>query len=73
VGALFLPGEAWMVIVLGWMVLGAYIVMAVVLAGLPARTLLALGYVPFYVAWKVLLLPRTIAASRSKRWVRTAR
>jgi cellulose synthase/poly-beta-1,6-N-acetylglucosamine synthase-like glycosyltransferase len=68
-----LPGQAWIVVLAGWAILGIFVVLGVLVAGLPARTLLALGYVPFYVVWKLVLLPRTLAASRSKRWVRTAR
>jgi 1,2-diacylglycerol 3-beta-glucosyltransferase len=70
---LFVPGSAWMVVAAGWLLLGAVVVASVPIAGLPARLLGALCYVPFYVLWKLLLLPRTFVASRSKRWVRTAR
>lgn len=69
----FLPGQAWALIVGGWAMLGSYIVISVPMVGLPLKTFLALAYVPFYVLWKVILLPRTWAASRSKRWIRTAR
>lgn len=68
-----LPGYAWMVILFGWGLLGTYIALSVLMVGLPLRTFLALAYVPFYVLWKLILLPKTWAASRSKRWVRTAR
>ena len=70
---LLLPGHAWLVVAGGFLLLGLVVAASVPIAGLPLRLLVALGYVPFYVAWKVLLLPRTLAASRSKRWVRTAR
>jgi cellulose synthase/poly-beta-1,6-N-acetylglucosamine synthase-like glycosyltransferase len=70
---LFVPGSAWVVVAAGWVMLGAVVVASVPIAGLPLRLLGALFYVPFYVLWKLLLLPRTFAASRSKRWVRTAR
>ena len=70
---LFVPGSAWMVVAAGWLLLGAMVIVSVPIAGLPLRLLGALLYVPFYVLWKLLLLPRTFAASRSKRWIRTAR
>lgn len=70
---LFVPGPGWMIVAAGWLLLGVVIVASVPLAGLPLRLLGALVYVPFYVLWKLLLLPRTIIASRSKRWIRTAR
>ena len=69
----FVPGASWLVVVAGWVVLGVVVVISVPIAGLPLRLLTALLYVPFYVLWKLLLLPRTVIASRSKRWVRTAR
>jgi 1,2-diacylglycerol 3-beta-glucosyltransferase len=68
-----LPGYGWSILVAGWAMLGMYIVLAVLLSGLPLKTFLALAYVPIYVLWKIALLPKTWAASRSKRWVRTAR
>jgi cellulose synthase/poly-beta-1,6-N-acetylglucosamine synthase-like glycosyltransferase len=70
---LFVPGSSWLVVAGGWALLGLVIALSVPLAGLPLRLLGALLYVPFYVLWKLALLPRTIIASRSKRWVRTAR
>jgi cellulose synthase/poly-beta-1,6-N-acetylglucosamine synthase-like glycosyltransferase len=73
VATLFLPGPAWLLVLAGWAALGLYVVASVFVVGLPVSNLLALVYVPFYVAWKVLLLPKTVAASRSKRWVRTSR
>ena len=70
---LLVPGHAWMVVAAGWALLGAVVVASVPIAGLPAHLLAALCYVPFFVLWKLVLLPRTIIASRSKRWIRTAR
>jgi len=61
------------VVVLGWVALGVYVVASVPIVGLPLRLWLALLYVPFYVVWKIALLPATIVSSRSKRWVRTSR
>jgi cellulose synthase/poly-beta-1,6-N-acetylglucosamine synthase-like glycosyltransferase len=69
----FVPGHAWLVVLFGWFLLGLVVVLSVPLAGLPVSLLGALFYVPVYVAWKLLLLPRTLAASRSKRWIRTTR
>jgi len=68
-----LPGYAWTILVAGWAMLGMYIVLSVLLSGLPLKTFLALAYVPIYILWKLALIPKTWAASRSKRWVRTAR
>jgi cellulose synthase/poly-beta-1,6-N-acetylglucosamine synthase-like glycosyltransferase len=68
-----LPGDAHLVLVGAWVLLGGYVVLSVPLAGLPLKTFLALAYVPVYVLWKIALLPRTWIASRSKRWIRTAR
>ena len=73
VATLFLPGYGYTILIAGWLMLGGYIVLSVFIAGLPPKTFLALAYVPIYVLWKIALLPRTWAASRSKRWVRTAR
>jgi 1,2-diacylglycerol 3-beta-glucosyltransferase len=69
----FVPGASWLVVAAGWGLLGVVVVMSVPIAGLPLSLLGALFYVPFYVLWKLVLLPRTIIASRSKAWVRTAR
>lgn len=73
VATALLPGYSYAILIAGWLMLGTYIVLSVFLAGLPLKTFLALGYVPIYVLWKLALLPKTWAASRSKRWVRTAR
>lgn len=70
---LFVPGHAWLVVAAGWSLLGLVVVASVPISGLPLHLLAALLYVPVYVLWKLLLLPRTLIASRSKRWVRTAR
>lgn len=70
---LLVPGPAWLVLLSGWFVLGTVVVASVPIARLPLHLLGALFYVPFYVLWKLLLLPRTVIASRSKRWIRTAR
>lgn len=70
---LVLPGYGYAILLAGWAMLGAYVVLSVFLAGLPLKTFLALAYVPAYVLWKLALLPKTWAASRSKRWIRTAR
>jgi cellulose synthase/poly-beta-1,6-N-acetylglucosamine synthase-like glycosyltransferase len=68
-----LPGDAYLVLIAAWALLGGYVVLSVPLAGLPLKTFFALAYVPIYVIWKIALLPKTWIASRSKRWVRTAR
>jgi cellulose synthase/poly-beta-1,6-N-acetylglucosamine synthase-like glycosyltransferase len=70
---LLLPGEAYVILIAAWALLTSYVVVSVPLAGLPLKTFLALAYVPVYVAWKIALIPRTFIASRSKRWIRTAR
>jgi cellulose synthase/poly-beta-1,6-N-acetylglucosamine synthase-like glycosyltransferase len=47
---------------------------AILLGGSPARDAAALATAPFYVLWKILLLPKVIATSRSRAaWVRTER
>jgi 1,2-diacylglycerol 3-beta-glucosyltransferase len=73
VATALLPGYGYTILIAGWLMLGTYIVLSVFLSGLPLKTFLALAYVPIYVLWKIALLPKTWAASRSKRWVRTAR
>lgn len=68
-----LPGQSYVILLGAWALLTSYVVISVPVAGLPLKTFLALAYVPIYVAWKIALIPRTWIASRSKRWVRTAR
>jgi hypothetical protein len=68
-----LPGHSYVILIAAWALLTSYVVISVPLAGLPLKTFLALAYVPIYVAWKIALIPRTFIASRSKRWIRTAR
>jgi len=47
---------------------------AALVCRLPLRQVLVLGLAPLYVAWKVFLLPATLAAAaREHPWVRTAR
>jgi cellulose synthase/poly-beta-1,6-N-acetylglucosamine synthase-like glycosyltransferase len=55
-------------------VLGLHVVAAAIVGRLPLRHFVALVYAPFYVAWKICLLPATLAAAaRDHPWVRTAR
>jgi cellulose synthase/poly-beta-1,6-N-acetylglucosamine synthase-like glycosyltransferase len=58
----------------GLAVLALHVVAAIVVCRLPPARLLVLACAPFYVAWKILLLPATLAAAaREHPWVRTAR
>jgi cellulose synthase/poly-beta-1,6-N-acetylglucosamine synthase-like glycosyltransferase len=58
----------------GLAVLGLHVLAATIVCRLPASRLLLLACAPFYVAWKILLLPATVAAAaRDHPWVRTAR
>lgn len=58
----------------GLAVLGLHVLAATIVCRLPASRLLLLAVAPFYVAWKILLLPATVAAAaRDHPWVRTAR
>ena len=51
-----------------------YLLVAASLAPEPLRTLQALAAAPAYLAWKILLIPRTrLAARRNAAWVRTRR
>jgi cellulose synthase/poly-beta-1,6-N-acetylglucosamine synthase-like glycosyltransferase len=55
-------------------VIAAHTLAAAVVCRLPVRHLLALAFAPLYVAWKIVLLPATLAAAaREHPWVRTAR
>lgn len=71
--AWYVSFSAFVVMAAGWLSLAVYVVASVPIVGFPLSLLGALVYVPFYVAWKVLLLPATIVSSRSKRWIRTSR
>jgi cellulose synthase/poly-beta-1,6-N-acetylglucosamine synthase-like glycosyltransferase len=58
----------------GLAVLALHVLAATIVCRLPASRLLLLACAPFYVAWKILLLPATVAAAaRDHPWVRTAR
>jgi cellulose synthase/poly-beta-1,6-N-acetylglucosamine synthase-like glycosyltransferase len=58
----------------GVAILVAYVVVAALLGPEPAQTLLALAAAPAYLAWKLILIPRTRLASREgAAWVRTQR
>jgi cellulose synthase/poly-beta-1,6-N-acetylglucosamine synthase-like glycosyltransferase len=55
-------------------VVAFHVVAAARVGGVPIRNLAAILYVPFYIAWKILLLPVTLAkAGRESPWLRTAR
>jgi hypothetical protein len=74
--ALSLLPVGWALIagLVGLSIVALHIVVAARVGGLSARHLLALIFVPFYLVWKVLLIPATIAtAKRHSPWVRTAR
>ena len=58
----------------GLAVIALHLCAAIRVGGGGLRDLAVLGAAPFYVAWKVALLPRLFRASRSNTaWVRTAR
>jgi cellulose synthase/poly-beta-1,6-N-acetylglucosamine synthase-like glycosyltransferase len=58
----------------GLAVLALHVLAATIVCRLPASRLLLLAVAPFYVAWKIFLLPATVAAAaRDHPWVRTAR
>ena len=58
----------------GLAVIALHVVAAAIVGRLPLSRLLVLGCAPFYVAWKLCLLPATLAAAaRDHPWVRTAR
>ena len=58
----------------GLAVIALHVVAAAIVCRLPLRQLLVLACAPFYVAWKICLLPATLAAAaRDHPWVRTAR
>jgi cellulose synthase/poly-beta-1,6-N-acetylglucosamine synthase-like glycosyltransferase len=58
----------------GLAVLALHVLAATIVCRLPASRLLLLAAAPFYVAWKIFLLPATLAAAaRDHPWVRTAR
>jgi len=75
-GALALLPFDWARIVggAGLAIVALHVVAAARVGGLRATKLLILGLAPFYVAWKLCLLPATLAAAaRDHPWVRTAR
>jgi len=58
----------------GLAVLALHVLAATIVCRLPLSRLLLLAVAPFYVAWKIVLLPATVAAAaRDHPWVRTAR
>jgi hypothetical protein len=58
----------------GLAVLALHALAATIVCRLPASRLLLLAVAPLYVAWKIFLLPATVAAAaRDHPWVRTAR
>jgi cellulose synthase/poly-beta-1,6-N-acetylglucosamine synthase-like glycosyltransferase len=75
-GALSLLPFEWSRVIglTGLAVLMLHVVAATLVCRLPPTHLLVLACAPFYVAWKIVLLPATIAAAaRDHPWVRTAR
>jgi 1,2-diacylglycerol 3-beta-glucosyltransferase len=50
-----------------------YLLTALLLVRAPARTYLALGSAPIYVAWKLSLYARAMLGAKATAWVRTAR
>jgi cellulose synthase/poly-beta-1,6-N-acetylglucosamine synthase-like glycosyltransferase len=57
----------------GFLLLGFHVVSSIPVAKLPLQTFFDLALVPFYVGWKVALIPLIWARRRSKTWVRAAR
>jgi cellulose synthase/poly-beta-1,6-N-acetylglucosamine synthase-like glycosyltransferase len=53
--------------------LGFNLLAAVPLAGLPADALMDLAGAPFFLLWKISLLPRIWRDRNSKKWIRTDR
>ena len=75
-GALALLPFEWARVIglTGLAVLMLHVVAATLVCRLPPAHLLVLACAPFYVAWKIVLLPATVAAAaRDHPWVRTAR
>ncbi len=76
VGALALLPFDWARVVggAGIVVIALHVVAAAIVGRLPLSRLLVLGCAPFYIVWKLCLLPATLAAAaRDHPWVRTAR
>ena len=74
--AMLLLSVSWAPVIgfAGLLIVALHIAIAARVGGLSYRHLLALLFVPFYILWKVLLIPGTLAtASRHSPWVRTAR
>ena len=58
----------------GLAVVGAHVISAIVVGGGGSRDLAALALAPFYVLWKICMLPSILRASRKHSlWVRTER
>jgi cellulose synthase/poly-beta-1,6-N-acetylglucosamine synthase-like glycosyltransferase len=58
----------------GLAAIALYVLVAALLGPQPWRTLQALAFAPAYLAWKVLMIPRTrLAARTGAAWVRTQR
>ena len=57
----------------GTAAIGVHVVAGLVAVRAPARTYLALAAAPAYIAWKVLLYARALAAPADVGWVRTRR
>ena len=68
--------ELWLTLcaATGLSAIALYVLVAASLSSDPERTLQALAAAPFYLVWKLLLIPRTRLAARSgAAWVRTQR
>ena len=63
---------AW-VCMIGLAAVILHLVSAVPLTGMPMRNLYDLAGVPFFLIWKLLLLPRIWRERKSKVWIRTER
>lgn len=71
---LLLPGASRIYALIAIAIVGLHVLAALIVGRLSWRHLTALFSVPFYIAWKLLLLPLTLAsAKRGSAWVRTAR
>lgn len=71
--ALVFEPTRWILGFPGIFLVALHVVLSIPVAKLPLRTFFDLGLVPFYIAWKLALLPMIWARRRSKTWVRAQR
>lgn len=73
-GMLLLPGPGRALAAFAMAVVALHVAVALVVGRLSRHHVSALLAVPFYMVWKILLIPATLAtARRGSAWVRTAR